>query len=102
MEERDDGLVILGRSCPLADVVKGHPETCLIAEALLTEVIGSPVQINFTGNTSDTASSFTLQTVSTVNGTFADVSSTITGGSGAFQATVPVGGATQFYRIRHN
>jgi predicted ArsR family transcriptional regulator len=43
MEERDDGFVILGRSCPLAAVVEGHPEACLMAETLLTEVIGSPV-----------------------------------------------------------
>ncbi len=44
VEEQDGGYVILGRSCPLAAAVKGHPETCLLAEALLTEVIGAPVR----------------------------------------------------------
>jgi predicted ArsR family transcriptional regulator len=44
VEERDGGYVIVGCSCPLAAVVKGHPETCLLAESLLTEVIGVPVR----------------------------------------------------------
>jgi predicted ArsR family transcriptional regulator len=43
VEERDGGYVILGCSCPLAAAVEGHPETCLLAEALLAEVIGAPV-----------------------------------------------------------
>jgi hypothetical protein len=63
---------------------------------------GAQVQINFIGPSSDQASAFTLQSVSTVTGTFADVSATITGGTGSFQATIPVSGTTQFYRIRHN
>jgi predicted ArsR family transcriptional regulator len=44
VEERDGGYVIVGCSCPLAAAVKGHPETCLMAEALLAEVIGAPVR----------------------------------------------------------
>jgi hypothetical protein len=44
LEESEDGLVIQGQSCPLAAVVAGHPETCLMAEALLSEVVGSPVR----------------------------------------------------------
>ena len=44
VEARDDGFVILGRSCPLAAAVDGHPETCLLAEALLADVIGVPVR----------------------------------------------------------
>jgi len=44
VEERGEGCVIVGRSCPLAAAVEGHPETCLLAEALLTEVIGVPVR----------------------------------------------------------
>ena len=44
VEELDGGYVILGCSCPLAAAVKGHRETCLLAEALLTEVIGAPVR----------------------------------------------------------
>ena len=42
--EENGALVIQGRSCPLADAVKGHPETCLLAETLLAEVIGAPVR----------------------------------------------------------
>ncbi len=44
VEERDGGYVILGCSCPLAAAVKGHPESCLLAETLLAEVIGVPVR----------------------------------------------------------
>jgi predicted ArsR family transcriptional regulator len=43
VEEQPDRLVISGRSCPLATAVEGHPETCLLAEALLAEYIGAPV-----------------------------------------------------------
>ena len=38
------GAVIAGCSCPLAAVVDGHPATCLMAEALLGDVIGAPVR----------------------------------------------------------
>jgi predicted ArsR family transcriptional regulator len=38
------GYAIQGCSCPLAAAVEGHPETCLLAEALLSDVIGSPVR----------------------------------------------------------
>ena len=43
-EQAGDGFVILGRSCPLAAAVAGHPETCLLAEVLLADVIGAPVR----------------------------------------------------------
>jgi predicted ArsR family transcriptional regulator len=43
IEQTDAALVLRGRSCPLAVVVPGHPEACQLAEALLSEVIGSPV-----------------------------------------------------------
>lgn len=43
LEEHADGLVIVGRSCPLAAAVADHPETCLLAEALLAEALGTPV-----------------------------------------------------------
>jgi predicted ArsR family transcriptional regulator len=43
VEEQPNCLVIAGRSCPLAAAVEGHPETCLLAEALLAEFIGAPV-----------------------------------------------------------
>ncbi|MGZ5546279.1 MAG: Calx-beta domain-containing protein, partial [Limisphaerales bacterium] len=68
-------------------------------------VSGANVIISFTTTSgSDTTSAFVLQSVGNIAATFTDVApaATITGGSGSFQATIPVGGATQFYRIRHN
>ena len=44
LEERDGAFVIRGYSCPLTDVVPGHPEVCRLAEALLTEIAGVPVR----------------------------------------------------------
>lgn len=44
LEEEPDQLVIAGCSCPLAVSVASHPETCLVAEALLAEYIGAPVR----------------------------------------------------------
>lgn len=35
---------IRGNGCPLAAVTANHPEACLIAESLLTDVIGAPVR----------------------------------------------------------
>lgn len=43
IESANGVVTIAGRSCPLAAAVDGHPETCLLAEALLAEVIGAPV-----------------------------------------------------------
>jgi predicted ArsR family transcriptional regulator len=45
MEETEDGFIIQGCSCPLATAVEGNPDTCLLAEALLTDVIGAPVHM---------------------------------------------------------
>lgn len=43
--EREDGkLFIRSRSCPLAAAVSDHPEVCELAEALVAEIIGVPVQ----------------------------------------------------------
>ena len=44
LEERDGAFVIRGYSCPLTDVVPGHPEVCRLAEALLTEIAGVQVR----------------------------------------------------------
>src|SRR5207244_75703 len=44
LEERNSTYCIRGYSCPLAAAVQGHPEVCHLAEALLTELIGVPVQ----------------------------------------------------------
>ena len=44
LEERDGTLVIRGYSCPLVAVVPDHPEVCRMAETLVTELAGVPVQ----------------------------------------------------------
>jgi predicted ArsR family transcriptional regulator len=44
LELRDDTYYIHGYSCPLAEAVKGHHEVCHLAETLLTELVGVPVQ----------------------------------------------------------
>jgi hypothetical protein len=65
-------------------------------------VNGSIVTINFTGDASDSASSFKLQSATTVNGTFNDdLTAVITEtGPGAFQAVVSSTESSTFYRIR--
>ncbi len=44
LEERDGAFVIRGYSCPLASVTPEHPEVCRMAETLITELTGVPVQ----------------------------------------------------------
>jgi DeoR family suf operon transcriptional repressor len=36
--------IIRGRGCPIAAMTANHPEACLIAETLLSEIIGTPVR----------------------------------------------------------
>ncbi len=43
LEERDGVLVIRGYSCPLTAVTPDHPEVCRLAETLLTELVGVPI-----------------------------------------------------------
>jgi predicted ArsR family transcriptional regulator len=43
LEEQDGTLVIQGYSCPLAAVTPDHPEVCRMAEALVAEVAGVPL-----------------------------------------------------------
>jgi predicted ArsR family transcriptional regulator len=43
-EEEDGKHFIYGNGCPIAAATANHPEACLLAESLLTEVIGSPVK----------------------------------------------------------
>jgi Calx-beta domain len=65
------------------------------------QVIGGNVQIDFSGSPADTVGQFTLQSASTVTGSYADVSSVITPlGAGHFRATKAVSGGMQFYRIK--
>ena len=44
LEACDGHSCIRSYSCPLAAVVPGHPEVCHLAETLLTELVGVPVQ----------------------------------------------------------
>jgi predicted ArsR family transcriptional regulator len=43
-EQIDDKHFIRGNGCPLAAATSRHPEACLIAETLLSEIIGAPVK----------------------------------------------------------
>lgn len=40
----DEGAAIKSESCPFADVVAEHPEICKVAESMVEEIVGSPVQ----------------------------------------------------------
>jgi len=44
LEQVDGTHVIRGRGCPIAAATGNHPEACLIAETLLSEIIGAPVK----------------------------------------------------------
>ena len=44
LEEHDGGFVVRGYSCPLAGVTPAHPEVCRLAETLIAELAGVPVQ----------------------------------------------------------
>ena len=41
-EVSEGGLLVKGYSCPLAAAVEGNPDTCLVAETLLSDLIGVP------------------------------------------------------------
>jgi predicted ArsR family transcriptional regulator len=42
--EEDGKHFIYGNDCPIAAATANHPEACLLAESLLTEIIGAPVK----------------------------------------------------------
>ena len=44
LREEDGKHFIYGNGCPIAAATANHPEACLLAESLLTEIIGSPVK----------------------------------------------------------
>lgn len=44
LEQSDETYAIHGYSCPFATVAPSHPEICQLAETLLTELVGAPVQ----------------------------------------------------------
>jgi predicted ArsR family transcriptional regulator len=44
IEKEENKLIIRSGSCPVAAAVSEHPEVCQLAEALLAEIVGVPVQ----------------------------------------------------------
>ena len=44
IEKEETKWIISSGSCPLATAVGEHPEVCQLAEALMTEIVGVPVQ----------------------------------------------------------
>jgi predicted ArsR family transcriptional regulator len=42
--EEDGKHFIYGNGCPIAAATANHPEACLLAESLLSEIIGAPVK----------------------------------------------------------
>jgi predicted ArsR family transcriptional regulator len=44
IEKEDGGLTITSASCPFAATVAEHPQVCQLAEALVAEIVGAPVQ----------------------------------------------------------
>ncbi|HEX9544290.1 MAG TPA: ArsR family transcriptional regulator [Pyrinomonadaceae bacterium] len=44
IEKEETKLIIRSGSCPLAAAVSEHPEVCQLAEALMSEIVGVPVQ----------------------------------------------------------
>jgi len=63
---------------------------------------GNTVTIQFTGNASASASSYTLVGSPTLNGTFTALAASVTAlGGGNFQATIAKSGSVEFYKIKH-
>lgn len=78
-------------------------ENLSVSAAQITgiRISGPNAVISFTGAAGDSSSAFTVQSSSTVNGTYAnDLTANITGSSGSYQATIAVNGTTRFYRIK--
>jgi predicted ArsR family transcriptional regulator len=44
VERTEDKVLIHSRSCPFADAVAEHPETCQMAESMLHEIVQAPVR----------------------------------------------------------
>ena len=43
VEKESGKLLIVSGSCPLAAAVTEHPEVCQLTEALVAEIVGTPV-----------------------------------------------------------
>ena len=80
-------------------------ETLAVAGPFITSITlinaGANVQVDFSGNAADAATDYVLQSSSTVQGPYSDISSVNTStGTGTFRAVAPVSGDAQFYRIK--
>jgi len=65
-------------------------------------VSGGTVTINFTGAPAALASSYSLVSSTTVNGTYSAVAAVVNSlGGGNFQAILAKSGSTEFYRVKH-
>jgi hypothetical protein len=114
------GYLMLGYDCPIQGSYQqyiGTPDAAayfsnlrvvkFVSAPVLASITtsGANVVIKFTSTDStDTTSSFALQSSGTVNGTYTDVSPVATFtqlGSGSFQVTYPQNGNARFYRVRH-
>ena len=82
----------------VVDLTSAVPQTPNITAVAVISG-GTQVQIDFTG--SGDTSAFTLQSSSTVDGTYADTAASIVStGTGTYRATTSVSGATKFYRLK--
>ena len=92
-------------NAPVSDVIAIQGSGPQLLSITSIALAGANVGLNFTSaELTDGVGSFAVQSSSTVDGTFTDVSpaATITqSGLGNFQATVSASGTMQFYRLRH-
>jgi hypothetical protein len=114
------GYLMLGYDCPIQGIYNqyiGTPDaSAYFANIQVVSLDVGPtitsitlnsgnVVIQFTGNSDDTTANFALQSTSTVNGAFSDVSPAATFtqlGLGVFQVIYPENGNARFYQIRRH
>ena len=63
-------------------------------------IVGNTVEISFSGEASDAPGAFALLEATTVNGTYSQVSATITGSNGTFKAVRPLETTPRFFRLQ--
>jgi hypothetical protein len=64
------------------------------------KIVGSNVEIDFTGPSGDLPSAYVLQEASVVTGAYGDVSATITGSGGNYKAVRALSAGPAFFRIK--
>jgi hypothetical protein len=63
-------------------------------------IVGSTVEISFSGEAADAPAAFGLLEATTVNGTYSQVAATITGSNGTFKAVRPLEVTPRFFRLQ--